>query len=293
MYMPYTTNPHLPKLRMSAAKLVIDQNWTTRAVARHTGFNQSTIVRWVKEARISNRRIIPTKSCRPRSHPKALSSQVVQKILDLRIQRNQCADILHHRLATEGITVSLSSVKRIIRRNHLQRFDKHKKWHQYPPRPIPEKPGILVEIDTIWDGVSPDRLYIYTLIDVCSRWAFAWPYLRANTFKSMAFLERAKAQAPFKFLTLQSDHGSEFATRFTERLMLRGMSHRHSRIRTPNDNAHLERFNRTIQTECLSRVCRSLKAYEKEIPEYLRYYNNERPHMGLGMKTPIEVMRSY
>jgi transposase InsO family protein len=175
----------------------------------------------------------------------------------------------------------------------LQRFDVHKKWHQYPPRPIPEKPGILVEIDTVWDGASTDRLYIYTLIDVCSRWAFAWPYLNANTFKSIAFLERARKQAPFQFLTLQSDHGSEFATRFTERLLVRGMSHRHSRIRTPNDNAHLERFNRTIQDECLNRISRSLKSYQKEIAEYLHYYNNERPHMGLNMKTPIEVMRSY
>lgn len=291
--MPYTTNPHLPRLRMQAAKLVINQGWSTRAVARHTGFNQSTIVRWVKEARLSNRTIIATKSCRPHSHPKALALSTIGRILELRAERNQCADVLHHRLAKEGINISLSSVKRTIARHHLQRFDKHKKWHQYPPRPLPEKPGILVEIDTVWDGASTDRLYIYTLIDVCSRWAFAWPYLKANTFKSIAFLERAKAAAPFKFLTLQSDHGSEFAARFTERLLLRGMTHRHSRIRTPNDNAHLERFNRTIQVECLNRIPRSLKSYQKEIPEYLRYYNTQRPHMGLGMKTPIEVMRSY
>ncbi|MBI2057395.1 MAG: transposase, partial [Candidatus Yanofskybacteria bacterium] len=28
-------------------------------------------------------------------------------------------------------------------------------------------------------------------------------------------------------------------------------------------------------------------------PEFIRYYNTERPHMGLEMKTPIEVVRSY
>lgn len=293
MYMPYTTNPHLPRLRMKAAKLVIDQKWSTRAVARHTGFNQSSIVRWVKEARLSNRLIIPTRSCKPKSHPKQLSSDVVGRILKMRVERNQCADILHHRLKQEGISISLSSVKRTIARHNLQRFDKRKKWHVYPPRPIPEKPGILIEIDTIWDGASCNRIYIYTLIDVCSRWAFAWPYENANTFKSIAFLERARKAAPFMFQTLQSDHGSEFAARFTERLLLRGMNHRHSRVRTPNDNAHLERFNRTLQQECLKRIPKSMKSYQKEIPEYLNYYNNQRPHMGLGMKTPMEVMQSY
>lgn len=293
MYMPYTTNPHLPRLRMQAAKLVINDGWTTRKVARHTGFNQSTIVRWLKEARISNRRIIPTKSSRPHHHPRELTASVRQRVLDLRTERNQCADILHYRLTKEGTKVSLSSVKRIIQRNHLQRFDKHKKWHQYPERPKPEKPGILVEIDTTWDVKNGLRLYVYTLLDVCSRWAFAWPSLKANTFQSISFLEQARRQAPFKFVTLQSDHGSEFATRFTERLLVRGMTHRHTRIRTPNDNAHLERFNRTIQQECLFRIPRSLKSYQKEIPQYLEYYNKERPHMGLNMQTPQEVMRSY
>jgi len=293
MYMPYTTNPHLPRLRMEAAKLVINDGWTTRAVARHTGFNQSTIVRWVKEARLTNRLVIPTKPSRPHHHPDELPHAVRQRILDLRAERRQCAEILHHRLTKEGIQVSLSSVKRIIRRNGLQRFGKHKKWYQYPERPAPEKPGILVEIDTVWDGVGTNRLYLYTLLDVCSRWAFAWPTLQIGAAQSILFLDRARKHIPFQVQTLQSDHGSEFSRRFTERLLLRGMTHRHSRIRTPNDNAHLERFNRTIQAECLSRIPRSLQSYLKEIPEYLRYYNEERPHMGLEMQTPLEVMRSY
>jgi transposase InsO family protein len=278
---------------MQAARLVLGDGWTTREVARHTGFNQSTIVRWVQEAKISNRLSIPTKSCRPHHHARELSEAVKQRIVAMRAERGQCAEILHHRLITEGIKVSLSSVKRTISRNQLQRFDVHKKWHQYPPRPVPEKPGVLVEIDTTWDVEEGLRLYVYTLLDVCSRWAFAWPTLKANTFQSIAFLEQARQQAPFQFQMLQSDHGSEFATRFTERLLLRGISHRHSRIRTPNDNAHLERFNRTIQQECLFRIPRSLQSYQKEIPQYLEYYNNQRPHMGLSMKTPLEVMRSY
>jgi putative transposase len=58
----------------------------------------------------------------------------------------------------------------------------------------------------------------------------------------------------------------------------------------PSDNGHLERFNRTIQEECLSHVPRNLKSYQKEIPEYLHYYNYERPHMALDMKTPIKIL---
>lgn len=293
MYMPYAINPKLPRLRMQVARLVINDGFSTREAARYSGYNQSTVARWVKEAGHTNLYVIPTKSSRPRSHPKALPRNIVRRIIELRSERNQCAEILHHRLIAEDITVSLSSVKRTLKRYGLSRFSQWKKWHQYPERPLPEKPGILVEIDTMWDGLGAARLYVYTLIDVCSRWAFAWPYLKANSFKSIAFLERAREASPFGFQTLQSDHGAEFSTRFTKRAEYRGMAHRHSRIRTPNDNAHLERFNLTLQRECLSRITRSLRSYQKEIPEYIRYYNGERPHMGLDMRTPLEVMRSY
>ena len=70
------------------------------------------------------------------------------------------------------------------------------------------------------------------------------------------------------------------------------MAHRHSSVRQPNDNAHLERFNRTIQEECLSRVPRSLASYQREIPAYLHYYNTERPHMGLEMRTPEDIIKA-
>ncbi|MBI4160675.1 MAG: transposase, partial [Candidatus Yanofskybacteria bacterium] len=31
---------------------------------------------------------------------------------------------------------------------------------------------------------------------------------------------------------------------------------------------------------------------QKEIPEFVRYYNEERPHMGLNFKTPAEILKA-
>lgn len=293
MYMPYTTNPHMPRLRMQAARLVLRNGWSTRQAARHTGFNQSTIVRWVNEAMSTNRNIIETKSSRPDSHPNALDSDVVHRIIELREQRNQCAEILHHRLTVEGARVSLSSVKRVLKRHGLTRFSQWKKWHQYPPRPMPEKPGILVEIDSVHEGLPQDRLSAYALIDVHSRWAYARPALRVNSRATAEFLRQARKQAPFRFQTIQTDHGSEFSKWFTKVVEHQGIAHRHSRVRTPTDNGHVERFIRTLQDECLHRIPRNFHVWQKEITEFLRYYNTERPHMGLNYQTPMEVMRSY
>ena len=294
--MPYSNNPHLPQVRMEAYKLVKYQGWSSRQAARHLGFAHNTILNWVKKKPVHGpwgRMVIPTSSCRPHHHPNQLSFGTIQRILELRSERKQCAEIIHWKLKKEGINVSLSSVKRTLKRNGCARFSKWKKWHKYPPRPLAEKPGILVQIDTVLDGATDRRLNVYTLLDVCSRWAFALPVEKINTHCSLSFVKGAQNVSPFSFLTIQSDHGQEFSKWFTKRVNESGLAHRHSRVRTPTDNGHLERFNRTIQEECLRQVPRNLKSWKKEIPEYLEYYNNQRPHMALEMKTPNEVVRSY
>jgi transposase InsO family protein len=278
---------------MEAVRLV-RSGWGVRKVARHLGFSHGAILNWLKRAP-SNRRLqtIPTRSSRPHHHPCEIDPAIVDRIIAYRRKYIRDAFFIHHLLAKEGVPVSLSSVKRTLRRNQMSRFSPLKKWHQYPPRPLPETPGVLVEIDTIVAGGPEARLYCYTLLDVCSRWAYAVPSLRINTHRSLTFVEQGQATSPFDFQTIQSDHGAEFSKWFTKRLLERGLSHRHSRIRTPNDNAHLERFNRTIQDECLKRIPYRLALWRKEIPEYLRYYNTERPHMGLGMKTPQEKIAEW
>lgn len=287
-------NPNLPRLRLQAANLVIKQRWSTREVARHVGFDHSTIVRWVAKAKKQNSRYaIPTLSSRPRSHPNRLSSEIVQSILDRRQAHHRCAEVIHHELTGDGIAVSLSSVKRTLKRHNLVYPSKWKKWHQYPPRPLPERPGILVEIDSMRDGLRIGDLKVYALIDVCSRWAQAKAVKRVNSWQSAEFLTEARRSALFQFKTIQTDHGSEFARWFSKRITSAGLEHRHTRVRKPTDNSHVERFIGTLQRECLSRIPKSFKSWQREIPEYIRYYNTSRPHMGLDMKTPLEVVQSY
>jgi transposase InsO family protein len=293
MYMPYSSNPKLPAVRMQAARLVLDQQWSIRAVARYTGYQPSTILRWVGRARVSNLRTIPTLSSRPHHHPHELAPELVETILSYRAEYQRCAEVLHHLLVRDGHMVSIASVKRVLKRNNISRYSPQKKWHQVTPRPTPETPGRLVEIDTIHDRAPWERLYIYTMLDVYSRWAYAWPVLRIGAGPSVQFLSRAQDDLPFSIQTIQSDHGPEFSKHFTKHCLATGLEHRHIHVRSPNENGHLERFNRTIQEECLQRVPRSLKSWQREIPEYLHFYNTERPHMGLAMRTPQEVLRSY
>jgi transposase InsO family protein len=287
----YDTNPNLPRVRMAAVRMV-ESGMGVRETARHLGYTHEAVRRWIARARDlqSNAHKIPTRSSRPHSHPKQLPQETVYAILAYRKKYQRCAPVLHHLLTRGGYKVSKSSVERVLRRYELVRHSKWKKWHSYPPKPLPEKPGILVQMDTV--QCANRSLYLYTALDVCSRFAYARAVLRANAGASVRALTGAQGFFPFGISTLQTDHGSEFSRHFTKYCVFAGIAHRHSRVRTPTDNGHLERFNRTIQEECLSRVPDTLASYRRALTEYLHFYNCERPHMALQMQNPRQFLNA-
>lgn len=292
--MAYSNNPELPKVRGQAVELV-RQGWSMRKVARHLGYTHSAVVKWVGKAKGGHYGPIHTRSSRPGHHPHALAREIVSAIIRERSGRGRCAEHVFHALKKQGVMVSLSSVKRTLDRSRL--LKKRSPWkrpHDFTPRPTPVNPGAMLELDTI-HIIAPDgsRIYVYTIIDLFSRWAYAEVVERIGAIPSGKFLRRAEQRATFRFVLVQTDHGSEFSTWFTHVCSSMGIAHRHSRVRQKDDQAHIERFNRTIQEECLDRTAHNLRDFRSAIRKYLPYYNTERTHMGINYQTPSQLVPSY
>lgn len=286
--MPYTKNPYMPRVRRDAADLV-RRGWSKEEVGRRFGVGSSTICKWVKKAKVWGHGAIPTKSSRPHRHPKQLSDDLVWKIFQQRLKTKRCAEIVHRELLNQGIKISLSSVKRTLDRHGLLKKRSHlKRWHPPVERPKVLKPGDLVEMDTIHLMVDEKtRIYIFVLIDVYSRWAYAKCFKRMSAKLFVSFVREAQECAPFQFRMLQSDHGPEFGKRFVSLIK---KSHRYTRIGKPNDNSHIERFNRTLQEECVDKVDTDARKINCALKKYLRYYNHERLHLGINFKTPNQLL---
>lgn len=278
----------MPRIRRDAAALVY-RGWSTRKVARHFGYSQSTVVKWFKKSKETGYGLIPTKSSRPKSHPKQLSENIVQKIIAIRLETKRTSEVTHQHLLNEGIKVSLNSVRRTIDRHGLmKKRSPWKRYHHHQDRPYPLKQGDLVQLDTIHRMISEKkRLYVFTLIDVYSRCAHAKAYGKMNGTTSVKFVSLAQRELSFNFEMLQSDHGPEFSSWFVSRTK---RSHRYTRIGKPNDNAHIERFNRTLQEECLDKVPNNVRAINRALKKYLRYYNNTRLHLGISLRTPSQLL---
>ena len=278
----------MPKVRRDAAAMV-GKGYTVTQVAHRYGVGTSTISKWVKKARVIGLHPIPTKSSRPHHHPAQLANELVWKIFHKRLLTRRCAEVVHQELLNEGVVVSLPSVKRTLDRTGL--IKKRSPWKRYHPpveRPIPLKPGDLVQIDTIHTMQNEKkRMYTFVLIDVYSRWVYAKSYQRMNAATTLRFVQEAERHAPFRFRMLQSDHGPEFGSWFVSQIQ---RSHRYTRIGKPNDNSHVERMNRTLQEECLDVELHTPCAYNRALRKYLKHYNERRLHLGIGLRAPMQLI---
>lgn len=289
MVMAYTKNENVGKVRAYAVRMVRSGK-STRETARYFGYAQGTIVKWCKRAPKGFVGSIPTRSSAPKHSPRSLPKETVGRIINARIKSKRCAEVVYEILKAEGVQVSLSSVKRKLSTyNLLKKRSLWKKTRVYPPRPNAESPGMLVEIDTIhFVDKYGKRIYVYTALDVYSRYGFAILSTKSNTHKSIHFLKRVIKYFPFNIQNIQTDNGPEFHPHFTDYVTRHKMLHRHIHPRSPNENGHLERFNRTIQEEigrhgwCIF--------IPKDIEKYLIHYNTERLHMGISFKTPRQML---
>jgi putative transposase len=195
-----------------------------------------------------------------------------------------------------GVRVSLSSVRRILRRAGVASGRKKRVRPDNPRRPHVTQPGELVETDTIHhvDPSTGRRRYYYTVIDLFTRMTYVTvaPKLRQG-LAAQAVLEAQTAWG-ITIAMVQTDNGPEYSRFFEQTLQRRGMQTRHTRLHRPNDNAHIERFNRTIQTECIGYYWRRsvpLHRQRDTLTAYLDYYNTERVHLGIQMQVPIEMLQ--
>ena len=278
----------MPKVRQDAADMV-RRGYTPTEAGRRFGVGSSTVCKWVKKAKVYGYHPIPTLSAKPKHHPRQLPGELVWKIFQTRLVVKRSAEVVHQILKEKGVSVSLASVKRTLDRTGLlKKRSPYKRFHPHVDRPLPEKPGSLVQIDTIHTMLSEKkRMYTFTLIDVCSRIAYAKTYAKMNAATAVHFVEEAEQTLGFRFEMLQSDHGPEFGKWFVGRIQKK---HRYSRIGKPNDNAHIERFNRTLQEECLDKEDRTPEAFNKALKAYLSWYRDKRHHFGLNLKTPLQKL---
>jgi transposase InsO family protein len=153
--------------------------------------------------------------------------------------------------------------------------------------------GDIVQLDAVTIQIKGQKTYFINAIDLASRIAFSYSCKKLNSANATLCIKEFEVILNTNIKAVQTDNGLENHKHFDQYLNDNGITHYWNRPATPKSNGTIERFNRTIQDECICHhlnLCNSARMAElKEVlTDYLEYYNSIRPHMSLQYLTPSE-----
>ncbi len=169
-------------------------------------------------------------------------------------------------------------------------------------------PGYLLCQDTFEVGVikGVGRIYLQVVIDTYGSFAFANLYTKRNsTTAAHILLDKVlpfykKMSLPV--LNILTDNGREYCGNLPNHdyelvLDLFNIKHRRTRVRCPQTNGFVERFNRTVLEEFFSYAFRtewyySIEQLQRDLDKWMIKYNFKRSHQGYRVKgkTPAMVL---
>jgi len=132
--------------------------------------------------------------------------------------------------------------------------------------------------------------YLFAIIDWFSRYVIEWELsnLLDTSFCLEALGRGLENTRPEIFNT---DQGVQFTSRsFVRRLEENGIKVSMDGKGRALDNVFVERLWRSVKYENIyPRGYETLREVQKGLSEYFKFYNEKRPHQGLGYRTPAEV----
>lgn len=121
---------------------------------------------------------------------------------------------------------------------------------------------------------------------------FAYAYNTISSKSSRDFLEKLIQVSPFKIKGIKTDNGSEFEGEVDRYIREERIENYYNYPRNPKGNTYIERFNRTIQESFvewrMDILSEDIEEFNRQLMEYIIWYNTERPHKSLNWKSPLE-----
>ena len=187
------------------------------------------------------------------------------------------------------VAVSPSSVFRVLRDGGRLR-----RWAGSPSKKgtgfeQPLEPHEHWHIDIAHINIHGTFYYLCAVLDGASRYLLAWGLRESMTEADVeVILQRAKERFPDARPRIISDNGPQFIAKdFKEFIRISGMTHIRTAPYYPQSNGKLERWNRSIKSECIRPgVPLSLEDAERLVAQYVTVYNEQRLHSALGYVTP-------
>ena len=159
----------------------------------------------------------------------------------------------------------------------IQPLKAHEHWH----------------IDISYINICGTFYYLCSLLDGFSRYIVHWEIRETMTEADIEIIiQRAREKFPKAKPRIISDNGPQFiAIDFKEFIKICGMTHIRTSPYYPQSNGKLERYHRTIKSNCIRvNTPLSLSDAQRLIIDFVDHYNNSRLHSAIGYIAPKDKL---
>ena len=210
-------------------------------------------------------------------------------ILDLRKRFGYGACRIEYLLKEKGFNISHRQIEKLLIRNGLVhpniKKQRSRKWVRFE---LPN-PNDMWHTDWSYDPYTQRQLSVY--LDDRTRLVTSYGIFQRSTAENTIALLKSGIASCGKPKSVMTDHGSQFYTnkgdsqensQFRIVLDALGIKHYVARVNRPQTNGKVERFFLSYKTEFATGTFLN-------ITDYIRHYNEARPHMSLNYKTPKQT----
>jgi putative transposase len=230
---------------------------------------------------------------------------LMDKALAVQIETwHETDDTMGHRKLAVLLGTGKNRVKRVMRKYGIAARRKRKKY-VYPGKASQIAPNLLLDLDEHQREIVFSDIFEVRLADGSRvRGCFALRKLTRQIL-GLAFDYHMRADlvtATIQTMTFQvpgsiwhSDQGKQFGAEQTRDLLLqKGFVLSMSRAGTPTDNGYAERFVGIFKLAVAERYpYHSLGAFLRAAETWANFYNQHRPHEGLGNLSPQQFAELY
>jgi transposase InsO family protein len=197
------------------------------------------------------------------------------------------------------ITISVKTIEKIIKRYHFtyegkRKYQRKAKVKRLRSRYAPKvsSPG-FIQVDSIIVHQDGYCFRFVSVIDIFTKLAYVAIVNRLTAAAALEVFYRFQHDCPYLIHTVQTDNGSEFLGVFDQELNNQDIAHLFIYPHSPKINGVVERFNRTIQEEFISRsdeLFLNRDLFRVKLTQYLDWYNTKRPHAALRYQAPMQFI---
>ena len=191
------------------------------------------------------------------------------------------------------VAVSPSSVYRVLKEaGRLGRWNR-KSSSKGQGFQQPSKAHDHWHVDVSYVNVKGTFYYLCTILDGYSRAIVHWEIRESMKEQDVEIvMQRAREQFPSAQPRIITDNGPQFLAKdFKTFIRLAGMTHVTTSPYYPQSNGKLERWHRSVKSECLRPgVPLNVQDARRLVTGYVKHYNKVRLHSAIGYVTPMDKL---